>query len=554
MPWITSTFPPEGAGAAWQFCEVRHFAGPLSITHQGQFPASTISFNLSSGYSLGEAVAQIAEAEREIGMPASVHGSFTGTAQAFQESTANQPFLIAAALLAVYIVLGILYESLIHPITILSTLPSAGVGALLALLLFDMDLSIMGLIGIILLIGIVKKNAILMIDFALAAERLEGKRPHDAIFQACVLRFRPILMTTMAALLGAMPLALGTGSGAELRRPLGITIIGGLIFSQALTLYTTPVIYLYLDRLAIRFGGGAASCRLRAKYEAHLSRRFSFLSFHFRMFSPSEIHSSAAPVPPAFKEAPPNNFKESDLFKTAAPQDDKLGGNWWELFSDPVLNELASQVNISNQQIAAAEAQFRSARAAIRVSRSGLFPAVTVTPAATTGGGVNRSVFGTSGGSVATGTSTGTFYTIPFDLTYEVDAWGRIRRSVDAAVATAQASAADLGTIRLSMQSELALDYFQLRGLDEEQRLFQQTVAGYAQALELTTNRYNEGVASQVDLEQARTQLETARAQLIDLGIQRAALEHAIAILIGKPPADLTLPAAPSRASRRQFP
>jgi len=227
---------------------------PLSITHQGQFPASTISFNLTAGNSLGNAVIQIEQAEREIGVPASVHGSFTGTAQAFEESTANQPFLIAAALLAVYIVLGILYESLIHPLTILSTLPSAGVGALLALLLFHMDLSIMGLIGIVLLIGIVKKNAILMIDFALAAERIESKNPRDAIFQACLLRFRPILMTTMAALLGALPLALGTGSGSELRRPLGITIIGGLIFSQALTLYTTPVIYLYLDRLAIRFG------------------------------------------------------------------------------------------------------------------------------------------------------------------------------------------------------------------------------------------------------------------------------------------------------------
>ena len=223
----------------------------LAVNHAGQFPSVTISFNLQPGFSLSDAVEEIQQAEHDAGLPPGVHGSFGGTAQAYEDSRKSEPILIAAALIAVYIVLGILYESLIHPITILSTLPSAGVGALVALLICNTELSIIALIGILLLIGIVKKNAIMMIDFALAAERNEGKTPQDAIFQACLLRFRAIIMTTMAALFGALPLALGLGTGSELRQPLGIAIVGGLIFSQILTLYTTPVIYLYLDRLRL---------------------------------------------------------------------------------------------------------------------------------------------------------------------------------------------------------------------------------------------------------------------------------------------------------------
>jgi len=221
----------------------------LGVNHQGQFPSVTLSFNLAPGVSLGQATTAILQVQREIGMPASIHTNFAGTAAAFQSSLANQPILIMAALATVYIVLGMLYESYIHPITILSTLPSAGVGALLALLITRTDLSVIGMIGIILLIGIVKKNAIMMIDFALDAERRENKRPEEAIYQACLLRFRPIMMTTAAALLGGLPLALGMGTGSEMRRPLGITIVGGLIVSQMLTLFTTPVIYLYMDRL-----------------------------------------------------------------------------------------------------------------------------------------------------------------------------------------------------------------------------------------------------------------------------------------------------------------
>jgi multidrug efflux pump len=226
---------------------------PLAVNHQGQYPSVTISFNLAPGVSLSDASRAILTMEQKIGMPSTITGMFSGTLQAFQSSLATEPFLIITALMAVYIVLGILYESYIHPLTIISTLPSAGVGAVLALMIFHKDLSIIALIGVILLIGIVKKNAILMIDFALAAERIDGKSPRDAIFQACILRFRPILMTTMAALFGALPLALGRGTGSELRNPLGITIIGGLILSQMLTLYTTPVVYLSLDRLRVRW-------------------------------------------------------------------------------------------------------------------------------------------------------------------------------------------------------------------------------------------------------------------------------------------------------------
>ena len=251
-------------GAAVPLSTFTHFesgSAALAVNHQGQFPVVTISFNLAPNASLGDATKAIDRVQQEIGMPLSVQAAYQGTAASFQASLSNEPILILAALVTVYIVLGVLYESYIHPITILSTLPSAGVGAILALLLWGSELSVVALIGIILLIGIVKKNGIMMIDFALEAERVHGKTAEDAIYQACLLRFRPIMMTTMAALLGGLPLALGTGIGSELRRPLGISMVGGLIVSQVLTLYTTPVIYIFFDRLAQRFSGKHASGR-----------------------------------------------------------------------------------------------------------------------------------------------------------------------------------------------------------------------------------------------------------------------------------------------------
>jgi HAE1 family hydrophobic/amphiphilic exporter-1 len=237
---------PLSAFAKWTTVPVR----PLSISHQGQFPATTISFNLAQGVALGQATDAVQKAMGEIGAPSTLNGTFQGTAQAFQQSLATVPLLILAALVVVYLILGILYESYIHPLTILSTLPSAGVGALAILMLFGFDFSLIALIGIVLLIGIVKKNGIMLVDFAIAVERDEHLSPEQAIRKAALMRFRPIMMTTMAALLGGVPLMLGTGTGSEIRQPLGYAMVGGLIVSQALTLFTTPVIYLYLDRFS----------------------------------------------------------------------------------------------------------------------------------------------------------------------------------------------------------------------------------------------------------------------------------------------------------------
>ena len=308
------------AGAA--LCR-RHGSGApprrWSVNHQGQFPAITLSFNLLPGVSLGDAVIAIERAARDIGMPTTIHGGFQGTAQVFQESLANQPWLILAALVAVYIVLGILYESLVHPLTILSTLPSAGVGATLALLITGTDFTIIALIGLVLLIGIVKKNAIMMIDFALVAERSRQLPPEEAIRTAALLRFRPILMTTMAAMLGALPMALGTGTGSELRRPLGISIVGGLIVSQVLTLYTTPVVYLFMDRLRLRFArtASAASRQEQKRETRSWFHRSCVVALSACAPVGPKYEPPKTPAPAAYKEQPPG----AELMQPAQPSD-----------------------------------------------------------------------------------------------------------------------------------------------------------------------------------------------------------------------------------------
>lgn len=496
----------------------------LTVNHQSQFPSVTISFNLAPGVNLGEAVTAVETAMREMNPPATIRGSFQGTAKAFKESLANQPLLILAALIAVYIVLGILYESTIHPITILSTLPSAGVGALLALLIFGIELSVIAMIGIILLIGLVKKNGIMMVDFALEAERKEGKNPMDAIYQACLLRFRPIMMTTMAAMLGALPLALGTGVGSEIRRPLGIAIIGGLIVSQMLTLYTTPVIYLYLDRFRVRLEKRRRTLKMPKPL---------ILTLAAVVAAPLLLCScSVGPDYVRTKTDAPAVYKELAGWKVASPQDEIARGKWWEMFGDPVLDHLAAQVNVSNQSIALAEAQYRQAAAQVRLARSNYFPVV----------GADAAYQRSRG--PATGNEIANVHQVSLNASWELDIWGKVRRQVEAGTAAAWASLADLEAMRLSLQTELVLNYYQLRMIDEQKKNLDRSLAAYEKVLALTEHRLKAGVAAKADVVQAQTQLKSTQAQAIDLGIFRAELEHAIAILIGKPPADFTLPTA----------
>ena len=518
----------------------------LSVNHQSQFVATTISFNLAPGRSLSDASAAIEKAVASIHMPADIVGGFAGTAQVFEQSLNSETVLVAAALLAVYIVLGVLYESFVHPITILSTLPSAGIGAVMALMLLHTDFSLIAVIGVILLIGIVKKNAILMIDFALHVERTEGASSRDAIFQACLMRFRPITMTTAAALLGALPLALAYGNGAELRRPLGISIVGGLIVSQILTLYTTPAVYLLLDRMRLRRG-------MAPRDESGRMRSVVLLPLLLAacMVGPDYKRPQAVGLSASFKEAPPG-------WTVASPLDSVAKGDWWSIYHDPLLDHLERQVAVSNQNVRQFEAQYPEAQATVDVARSALFPTLngsaSVTRSLRGGGSFGSStastLAGTSLGTTGTGVASAvsgaagranTTYTLEGTADWDLDVWGRIRRQIEANVAAAQVSAADLANATLSAQATLATDYFELRSQDALSKLLTDTVAAYADALRIVQNQYNAGVANPSDLASAQTQLDTARAQLVNVGVLRAQYEHAIAVLTGVSPADLTI-------------
>ena len=506
---------------------------PLGVNHQGQFPAATISFNLAPGKALSDAQKAIEDAVRDIGMPSTVRGAFAGTAATSQQAQSGQLVLIGAALLAVYLVLGILYESYIHPITIISTLPSASVGALIALKLFNTEFTIIAFIGIILLIGIVKKNAIMMIDFALQAER-EGLDTRDAITQACLLRFRPIMMTTCAAMFGALPLAFGTGEGSELRHPLGITIVGGLLFSQALTLYTTPVIFLYLDRFGKWVGASVAT---RISSSGAGARRWNVISRlagwgGFAAVAASAPLSGCAIGPDYLRPAAivPAQYKEMKGWKISSPRDDFAKGEWWKLFGDRELDLLEAQVSISNQTLKQDEANYREALALIAEARAGLFPTVSFNPSLTRSQEL---------GSITT------MVEAQITGSWTPDIWGKVRRAIEEQGAAAQVSAADLANATLSAQSALALAYVQLRDNDSLYDLFVDTVRQYQRSLDITQNQYNAGTAAKSDVITAQALVLAAQASEINTNVARQQNEHAIAVLIGRPPSELSIPHSP---------
>ena len=451
--------------------------------------------------------------------------------------------LIVAAIVVIYIVLGMLYESLVHPVTVLSTLPSAGVGAVLALLLFRMDFSIIALIGVFLLIGIVKKNAILIIDFALEAERTRGLSAVEAVREACLLRFRPILMTTLAAALGALPLAIGFGDGAELRRPLGVAIIGGLIASQVMTLLTTPVVYVAPRQAAPAQGGAACrrparrSLSRRRRHEAAADRRCSRARSPAARSAPTTSGRARRCRPPTRKRRGPatrSGCRPRRPTRSRAATGGACSATPSSIASRP-RSMPRTRPSPPRSRRTRRRRRWCAKRAPPTTRRVG------IDASGRRFGGGNGSA-GSTGG---TGTGTANAFAASLNGDWAPDFWGRVSRSVESARAGEQGSAADLAAARLSAQGALAIDYFALREADFEADLLARTIEGYERALQITQNRYAAGVVAKTDVLQAQTQLLTTRASLTTVRANRERFEHAIAVLTGKAPGDFALAPAP---------
>ena len=554
---VAISVTPEQLTPLSTFARWADQATPTSVNHQNTAPATTISFNLPPGKSLSDATRAITEAEAEIRMPANIHGSFQGTAKVFQQSLSSEPLLILAALVAIYVVLGILYESYVHPLTVLSTLPAAGIGAVIALIVFHTEFSIIALIGVILLIGIVKKNAILMIDFALVAEREHGLSSHDAIRQAALTRFRPIMMTTFAAILGALPLAIRLGRARcgtppplgphHYRRPARQS--GHHPADDA-------------GRLSLPRSSQGSAARSRCRGEPHRDPP-PYPSSESRVMN--SVVSQGSQVPRAKRRsfasvllcgalagclvgpnyhrpavAEPPAFKEESGWAPAQPSDAAERKDWWTAFGDPILDALEVKVEVSNQNLAAAEAAYRQAHALVAEDRAALFPTVALDAGVTQAGSFKSKPAST--------------YTPTIGASWAPDLWGKVRRTIESARGAAQASAATLANARLSAQTELAADYIALRQLDEEKRILDDTIVAYRHSLEITQNKYKVGVVGQSDVLSARGLLLNTQASDTDLIQQRARMEHAIAILTGAPPAEVTLAPAAWKLALPQIP
>ncbi len=512
------------------FAHFSETSAPTAVNHQDGELATTISFNLAENSTLSDAQAAIRAAEASIGMPTNVRGSFQGTARSFQASQQEQPLLIAAAVIVIYIVLGILYESLVHPITVLSTLPSAGVGAVLALLLFGMEFSIIALIGLFLLIGIVKKNAILIIDFALEAERARGAvrgrgrargvppalpaDPHDdsrRSARCAAARHR------LRRRRGAAPPARHRDHRRAHREPgADASHHAGRVHPPRSAAPAQPA-------------RARAESRRRRRHARAGRQRMMASTFRRNVAAALAFLLTACSVGPTYQrpEAPTSaTFKEAEGWVPANPSDALERGPWWTLFDDATLNDLAARVEVSNQNVAAAVAAYDQARALVREQRASLFPVVNLD------GGANRT---RSGG------ATRSNYQVSLGGTWEPDVWGRLRRGVASASASAEASAADLAAARLAAQGELAVAYFNLRQADAQRALLVATIEGYRRNLQIAQNRYDAGVVARTDVLQAQTQLSNSEAELVGLERQRAQLEHAIAVLVGEAPANFSI-------------